>query len=115
MLCLMAETLPMGAQLDLIVSTEIVLAALGTCADILSKDWDIDQYFQDPERKEVMVLWKNRQIHASVREVDGDGLDADNSPFLKLSLNEAIQAVKDTMEGGETVPVDAREPEGSGQ
>jgi hypothetical protein len=35
--------------------------------------------------------------------------------FLKLSLDEAIQAVKDTMEGGDTVRVDEREPEGSGQ
>jgi hypothetical protein len=95
--------------------TPVVLHALGTCADILSKDWDIDQYCQDPEWKEVMALWKNRQLHASVREVDEDGLDADNSPFLKLSLDEAIQAVKDTWEGGETVPVDTRKPEDSGQ
>jgi hypothetical protein len=39
MLCRMAEPLPEGAQLDLIVSTDIVLAALGTCADILTKEW----------------------------------------------------------------------------
>jgi hypothetical protein len=44
-----------------------------------------------------MVLWKNRQLHAVVRKVDEDGLDADNSPFLKLSLDEAIQAAKDTL------------------
>jgi hypothetical protein len=52
--------------------------------DSLSKDWDIDAYCQDPEWKDVMVLWKSRQLHASVREVE-DGLDAENSPFLKLS------------------------------
>jgi hypothetical protein len=62
-----------------------------------------------------MVLWKNRQLHASVREVDEDGLDAENSPFLKLSIQEAIQAVRDGAEGEETVPVAMKEPEGSGQ
>jgi hypothetical protein len=30
-------------------------------------------------------------------------------------VDEAIQAVKDTVEGGETVPVEMREPEGSDQ
>jgi hypothetical protein len=35
-----------------------------------------------------MVLWKNRQLHAVVRKVDEDGLDPDNSPFLKLSLDD---------------------------
>jgi hypothetical protein len=112
MLCLMAESPPVGAQLDLIVSTPIVLKTLGGCADILSQGWDIDQYCQDPEWKELMVLWKNRQLHASVREVDEDGLDPDNSPFLKLSLDEAIQVVRDTMNGGETVPEIPRDPEG---
>jgi hypothetical protein len=111
----MAKSLPVGAQLDLIVSTPIVLKALGTCADILSKGWDIDEYCQDPEWKDVMELWKSMQLHAVVREVDDDGLDADNSPFLKLSVEEAIQAVRDTLEGGETVEEEPREPEGSGQ
>jgi hypothetical protein len=60
MLSLMAESLPVGAQLDLIVSTPIVLQALGSCADVRSKGWDIDTYCQDPEWKDVMVLWKNR-------------------------------------------------------
>jgi ribonuclease HI len=115
MLCLMAESLPIGAQLDLIVSTPIVLHALGTCADILTKGWDVDQYCQDPEWKDVMVLWKNRQLHASVREVDEDGLDADLSPFLKLSLDEGIQAVRDTLEGRDTVEEVPKEPEGFGQ
>jgi hypothetical protein len=43
--------------------------------------------------------------HAAVREVDEDGLDAENSPFLKLSVQEAIQAVRDGEEE-ETVPVE---------
>jgi hypothetical protein len=49
MLSMMAESLPVGAQLDLIVSTPIVLQAPSSCADILSRGWDIDTYCQDPE------------------------------------------------------------------
>jgi hypothetical protein len=33
------------------------------------------------------------------REVDENGADSENSPFLKLSILEAIQAVKDGLEG----------------
>jgi hypothetical protein len=62
-----------------------------------------------------MVLWKNRQLHASVRQVDKNGLDAENGPFLKLAVDEAIQAVRDAVEGRETVPVEMKEPEGSDQ
>jgi hypothetical protein len=40
--------------------------------------------------------------------VDEDGLDAENGPFLKLAVDEAIQAVKDTVEGVETVPVEMK-------
>jgi hypothetical protein len=114
MLSMMAESLPVGAQLDLIVSTPIVLQAPSSCADILSRDWDIDTYFQDPECKEVMVLWKSRQLHVSVREVDEDGLDAGDSPFLKLSIQEAIQAVRDGAAGG-GVALEMKKPEYSGQ
>jgi hypothetical protein len=115
MLSLMAEALPVGAQLDLIVSTPIVLRALDCFAVILSHGWDIDTYCQDPEWKDVMVLWKNRQLHASVRQVDEDGLDAENGPFLKLAVDEAIQTVTDTVAGGATVPLEMKEPEGSDQ
>jgi hypothetical protein len=115
MMCLLGKALPEGSQLDLIVSTQRVTQVLSSCADILSKGWDIDQYCQDPEWKELMTLWKNRQLHASVREVDEDGLDADNGPFLKLSLDEAIQAVRDTMEGGDIIPEEPKESEDSGQ
>jgi hypothetical protein len=40
---------------------------------------------------------------------------ASGGPFLKLSLDEAIEAVKDTLEGRETIPEEPRKPEGSGQ
>jgi hypothetical protein len=100
MLCLMAESLPVGAQLDLIVSTPVVLQALDCCAGILSHGWDIDTYCKDLEWKDVMVLWKNRQLHESVREVDENGLDAENSTFLKLAVDETIQGVRETAEGG---------------
>jgi hypothetical protein len=98
MLSMMAESLPIGAELDMIVSTPVVFSAMGSCADIISQNWDIDTYCQDPERKEVMVQWKNRRIHAAVRQVDEEGADQENAPFLKLSLLEAIQAVKNGME-----------------
>jgi hypothetical protein len=71
----------------------------------ISHDWDIDTYCQDPEWKEVMVQWKGRQIQASVREADEHGADSENSLFLKLSILEAIQAVKDGLEG-QTLPVE---------
>jgi hypothetical protein len=68
MLSMMAETLPNGAQLDLIVSTSVVLQVLGCCADIISHDWDIDTYFKDPEWKEVMMQWKGGLGEQSVPE-----------------------------------------------
>jgi hypothetical protein len=105
-------------QLDsknLIVSRPIVLQAVDCCARILFHGWDIDTYCQDPEWKDVMVLWKNRQPHAAVRQVDEDGLDAENGPFPKLAVDEAIQTVKDTVEGGETVPSVMKDQEGSDQ
>jgi hypothetical protein len=48
-------------------------------------------------------------------EVDESGADAENSPFLKLALLEAIQAVKDGMEQGATVPVETGGSEESDQ
>jgi hypothetical protein len=96
----MAEALPEGAQLDLIISTDMVLAALGACADILTKGWDMEQYCQVQAWRDSMVLWKDRRLNAVVRKVDEDGLDAENSPFLKLSMDEAIHTVRHTLEGG---------------
>jgi hypothetical protein len=87
-----------------------VLQALRSCADIVSHNWDIGSYCQDPDWKEVMVQWRDRHLHASVREVDEHGLDEENSPFLMLALKEAIQAVKDGLDD-ETLPVEERRPE----
>jgi hypothetical protein len=58
MLFKMADALPVGAQLDLIVSSDAVLIALGACADILTKGLDIDFYCQDPEWNNMMKTWK---------------------------------------------------------
>jgi hypothetical protein len=99
----------------MIVSTPIVLQALGSCADILMKGMDIDQFCQDQEWKEMMLTWKDKHLRDMVREVDEEGLDADNAPFLKLSLEEAILAVKDVLEGLETVPEDPQVSEDSEQ
>jgi ribonuclease HI len=100
MLFRMAEALPVGAQLDMIVSTEVVLLALGACADILSKGWDIDFYCQDPEWKNMMVTWKNKQLRAVCRKVDEERLDVGNSPFLMLAIEEVRQTVTDAVQGG---------------
>jgi hypothetical protein len=108
MLCQMAEALQEGAHVDPIISTDGVLAALGTCADM-------EYYCQVQEWRDLMVPWKDKRLHAIVRKVDEDGLDADNSPFLKLSMDEAIRTVRHTMEGGATIPVDGEEREGSEQ
>jgi hypothetical protein len=60
-----------------------------------------------------MLTWKNKQLRAVCRKVEEEGLDADNSPFLKLALDEVRQAVSDVVQGGETVPEE--ELEGSDQ
>jgi hypothetical protein len=115
MLCRMAEAFQVRSQLDLIVSTDAVLAPLGACADILTKGWDIDQYCQCREWKELMLTWKNKQLRAVCRNVDEEGLDAENSPFLKLALDEVRQTVSDVLKGGATIPEEERELEGSDQ
>jgi hypothetical protein len=115
MLFKMAEALPVGAHLDMIVSTDAVLTALGACADILTKGWDIYFYCQDHEWKNLMVTWKNKQLRAVCRKVDEEGLDADNSPFLKLAGGEVIQTVTDAVQGGEISLEGELEPESSDQ
>jgi hypothetical protein len=110
-----AEALPVGAQVDMIISTDAVLMALGACADILTKGWDIDFYCQDPEWKNLMVTWKNKQLRAVGRKVDEEGLDAGNSPFLTLAIEEVIQTVTDAVPGGEIVLEEQLEPESSDQ
>jgi hypothetical protein len=62
-----------------------------------------------------MVTWRNKQIRAVGRNVDEEGLDADNSPFLKLAVDEVIQAVTDTIQGEEITMVGGVEPECSDQ
>jgi hypothetical protein len=48
-----------------------------------------------------MVTWKNKQLRAVCRKVDEEGLDSDNSPFLKLAIEEVKQTVTDAVQGGE--------------
>jgi ribonuclease HI len=115
MLVKIAETLPVGAQVDMIISTDAVLRALGTFADILTYGWDIDYYCQDPEWKNLMVTWKNRQLRAVGRKVDEEGLDAENSPFLKPALEEVIQIVKDVAQEGKVTIGERIELGGSDQ
>jgi hypothetical protein len=86
LLAQMAECLPVGAQIDLIVASEATLATLGACADILTKGWDIDQYCQELEWKNLMVTWRDKQIQASCRMEDAEGMDSENVPFLNLAL-----------------------------
>jgi hypothetical protein len=59
----LAEILPEGAQVDMVLATDLTLAALGTCADILAQGLDIDHYCQDPDWKNVIEIWKNNLIH----------------------------------------------------
>jgi hypothetical protein len=115
MFSMLAVALPEGAQVDLIISSDAVLAALGACADILSHEWDIDCDCQDTDWKNLMVLWKNKRFRAVARKVDEEGLDADNSPFLKLALDQVVQMVMDTIQGESLKLIDRVEPECSDQ
>jgi hypothetical protein len=45
-----------------------------------------------------MVLWKNKHFRAVARKVDEEGMDADNSPFLKLALDQVVQMIMDTIQ-----------------
>jgi hypothetical protein len=56
--------------------------------------WDADHYFQVQEWKNLMALWKDRQLNAVVRKVEEEGLNEGNSPFLKSSMEEAIYMVR---------------------
>jgi hypothetical protein len=47
--------------------------------------------------------------------MDEEGLHAENIPFLKLVLDEVRQTVSDVAQGGETVPEEELELEGSEQ
>jgi hypothetical protein len=115
MLVMMADALPEGAQVDMIISSDAVLMALGACADNLSQEWDIDCYCQDADWENLMATWKNKRLRAVGRKVDEEGLDADNCPFLKLALDQVIQTVMDTIQGEEITLVGRMEPECSDQ
>jgi hypothetical protein len=91
------KALPQGASLDLIVSTPVMYQALKSCADIISHAWDMDTYCHHPGWKEVMTVWTDEQVRATVREVNEEGVDSENSPFLALALREIIQTVRDGM------------------
>jgi hypothetical protein len=93
----MAECLPAGAQVDLIVATDAVLATLGSCLDILMHGWDIDQYCQEPHWKNLMETWRNKQLRAMCRMEDAEGVDSENIPFLTLAIQEVRQTVSDTI------------------
>jgi hypothetical protein len=44
-----------------------------------------------------MTVRKDRQIQATVREFDEEGVDSENYPFSGLAMREAIQVVRDVM------------------
>jgi hypothetical protein len=98
MLTQMAECFPEGAQLDLIIASEATLAALGTCADVLTHEWDLDQYCQDQEWKNLMETWRTKQIQASCRREDAEGLESENVPFSNLALQEVRQTVSEEIQ-----------------
>jgi hypothetical protein len=75
----------------------------------------------DPQVDSWMTLAQNAALRAHTLiledrpEVDEEGLDEANCPFLKLALEEAIHTVRYTEEGGEIVLEGQEEPEGSEQ
>jgi hypothetical protein len=109
LLTLMAECLPMGAQVELIFASEGAIMALGACADILTKGWDIDQYCQEPNWKNLMEVWRAKQIQASCRMEDADGVDLGNLPFLNIALQEVIQTVTEVIRIWQEGPVEFEE------
>jgi hypothetical protein len=94
----MAGCLPVGAQVDLILPAEGTISALGACADILTKGWDIEQYCQDTDWKNLMEIWRTKQIQASCRMEDAEGMDSENIPFLNLAIQEVRQTVSEVIQ-----------------
>jgi hypothetical protein len=93
----MTSCFPVGAQVDMVFASEATLAALGTCADIIMQDLDVDQYCQVQDWKELIEMWKGKLIQASCRMEDADGLDSENGPFLSLAVQEVRQMVMETI------------------
>jgi hypothetical protein len=94
----MTNCFPEGARVDMVFASEATLAALGACADILMQDLDVDQFCQDPDWKELIETWKSKQIQASCRMEDADGLDSENGLFLSLAVQEVRQTVMETIQ-----------------
>jgi hypothetical protein len=115
MLFKMADALPEGAQVNIIISTAAVLVTLGACADILTHGWDIGHFCQDPEWKNMMETWRNKQIRAVCRKVDEQGLDEENSPFLSLAAAGVRQMITDVANWDQGAPEKELEPESSDQ
>jgi hypothetical protein len=115
LICQLADALPVGAQLDLIVSSDALLTTLGACADILSNDWDIDFYCQDKQWNDLMKMWKAKKLRATVRKVDEGGVDEANLTFIGLASGQVIHTIRHTINGGLTVPMEEQEPESSDQ
>jgi hypothetical protein len=82
----------------MVLASEATLAALGMCADILMQELDVDQYCQDPDWKELIETWRNKQNQASCRMEDADGLDSENGLFLSLAVQEVRQTVMETIQ-----------------
>jgi hypothetical protein len=102
----MASCFPVGAQVDMVFASEATLAALGACADIIVQDLEVDQYCQDPDWKELIEMWKSKQLQASCRMEDADGMDSENGLFLSLAVQEVRQAVVEAIQIWEEGPVD---------
>jgi hypothetical protein len=81
----MTKCFPVGAQVDMVLASEATLGALGTCADILMQELDVDQYCQDPDWNELIETWRNKQIQASFRMEDAEGRTTDKSS-LQLEM-----------------------------
>jgi hypothetical protein len=94
----LAELLPEEAQVDMVLASDLTLAALGTCADILAQGLDVDHFCQDSDWKSVIEIWRNKHIQASCRKEDADGLDAENVSFLNLALQEVRQTVTEEIQ-----------------
>jgi hypothetical protein len=92
------ECLPMGAQLDIVTAADGTLAALGSCADILMKGLDIDQFCQEPNWKNVMETMRAKNVQGHCRMEDAEGLDAENGQFLKLAIQEVRQTVMEVVQ-----------------
>jgi hypothetical protein len=48
--------------------------------------------------KELIETWRNKQIQASCRREDAEGLDLENVHFLSLALQEVRQTVSETIQ-----------------